>query len=86
MLDIPLDQRKALLQLTATTCHWPVGHPGAVDFFFCGGVSVEDRPYCRGHCHVAYQSTRKRQPDNDRRRFNRFGGRRPGHTMAVLSP
>jgi len=44
-------------------CRWPIGHPGAVGFHFCGGATAELRlPYCPDHCRVAYPAweTRKR--------------------------
>ena len=53
-MAIPADQRRTLLQLNNKNCHWPVGDPLSADFFFCGGEAVEDRPYCAGHCKVAY--------------------------------
>jgi GcrA cell cycle regulator len=62
MLEIPMEQRKTLLQLSEKTCHWPVGDPSAPDFFFCGGESANDQPYCTFHCRVAFQ------PASDRRR------------------
>jgi GcrA cell cycle regulator len=62
LLEIPVEQRKTLLQLSERTCHWPVGDPSGPDFFFCGGDSAEDQPYCSFHCRVAYQ------PASDRRR------------------
>ncbi len=62
MLEIPVEQRKTLLQLSEKTCHWPVGDPSAPDFFFCGGESANDQPYCTFHCRVAFQ------PASDRRR------------------
>ena len=37
LIEIPIEQRKTLLQLTEKTCHWPIGDPGSADFFFCGG-------------------------------------------------
>ncbi len=49
LIEIPLEQRKTLLQLTEKTCHWPVGDPGSPDFFFCGGESANDQPYCSFH-------------------------------------
>ena len=61
-VEIPVEQRKTLLQLSERTCHWPVGDPSGPDFFFCGGDSAEDQPYCSFHCRVAYQ------PASDRRR------------------
>jgi GcrA cell cycle regulator len=62
MLEIPMEQRKTLLQLSEKTCHWPVGDPSTPDFFFCGGESANDQPYCTFHCRVAFQ------PASDRRR------------------
>ena len=41
LIEIPLEQRKTLLQLTEKTCRWPVGDPGSTEFFFCGGENAE---------------------------------------------
>ena len=65
LIEIPLEQRKTLLQLTEKTCHWPVGDPGSTEFYFCGGESANDQPYCSFHARVAYQ------PASDRRRDKR---------------
>ena len=65
MLEIPMEQRKTLLQLSEKSCHWPVGDPSTPDFFFCGGENAEDKPYCTFHCRIAFQ------PASDRRRVNR---------------
>jgi GcrA cell cycle regulator len=72
LIEIPVEQRKNLLQLTEATCHWPVGDPGSPDFFFCGGESNEGSPYCNYHSRVAYQpaSERRRERQN-RPPFNR---------------
>ena len=72
LLEIPVEQRKTLLQLNEATCHWPVGDPGSPDFFFCGGQSNEGSPYCNYHSRVAYQpaSERRRERQN-RPPFNR---------------
>jgi GcrA cell cycle regulator len=64
-IEIPVEQRKTLLQLTEKTCRWPVGDPGSGDFFFCGGDTVNELPYCSYHSRVAYQ------PATDRRRDKR---------------
>jgi GcrA cell cycle regulator len=63
---IPMGQRKTLLELTEETCRWPIGDPGAADFFFCGGQSVQSGPYCGYHSRVAYQPANARR---DRRPF-----------------
>ena len=65
LIEIPIEQRKTLLQLNDATCRWPVGDPGSTDFFFCGGNSNEGSPYCSYHSRVAYQ------PASDRRRDKR---------------
>jgi GcrA cell cycle regulator len=62
---IPLTQRRTILELTESTCRWPVGDPGSGDFFFCGGNAVGGLPYCPCHARLAYQ------PAADRRRERR---------------
>lgn len=49
---IPLEQRKTILEVTDETCRWPIGEGAAM--FFCGGQTVEGRPYCEHHCLRAY--------------------------------
>ncbi|TMJ34916.1 MAG: GcrA cell cycle regulator [Alphaproteobacteria bacterium] len=58
---IPLGQRRSLLELTEETCRWPIGDPGAPDFFFCGGASITSLPYCAYHSRVAYQPANLRR-------------------------
>jgi GcrA cell cycle regulator len=58
---IPMGQRRTLLELTAQTCRWPIGDPGNPDFFFCGGRSLPDQPYCAHHSRIAYQPTHLRR-------------------------
>lgn len=53
--NIPAAQRCTLLQLSSGVCKWPFGEPQTPDFFFCGGVAVDGKPYCAGHCRVAYR-------------------------------
>src|SRR3954469_12800680 len=65
LIEIPLEQRKTLLQLNEKTCRWPVGDPGSADFFFCGGEAANELPYCSYPSRVAYQ------PLTDRRRDKR---------------
>jgi GcrA cell cycle regulator len=65
LLEIPQEQRKTLLQLNEHTCRWPVGDPGSAEFYFCGGDTTNEMPYCGYHCRVAYQ------PANERRRERR---------------
>ena len=65
LIEIPVEQRKTLLQLTEKTCRWPIGDPGSAEFFFCGGETANELPYCAYHSRVAYQ------PADDRRRDKR---------------
>jgi GcrA cell cycle regulator len=62
---VPIGQRCTLLELSDSKCRWPIGDPGAADFFFCGGKPVGDLPYCAYHARMAYQ------PASDRRRDRR---------------
>lgn len=62
---IPMPQRRTILELTESTCRWPVGDPGSGDFFFCGGNTLGNLPYCAHHARLAYQ------PAVDRRRERR---------------
>lgn len=62
---IPIGQRRNILELTESTCRWPVGDPGSGDFFFCGGNALGPLPYCAYHARIAYQ------PAGDRRRERR---------------
>jgi len=63
LIETPVEQRKTLLQLNEKTCHWPVGDPGSGDFFFCGGETANDLPYCPYHSRVAYQPAAERRRD-----------------------
>ena len=63
---IPIGQRCTLLELSDSKCRWPIGDPGASDFFFCGGQPAGELPYCAYHSRIAYQ------PVADRRRDRRL--------------
>ena len=67
LIDIPVEQRKSLLELTDKTCRWPVGDPGGGEFYFCGGETVNELPYCIHHSRIAYQPANERR--RDRRQF-----------------
>lgn len=54
-------KRLGLLELTERTCKWPIGHPGEVDFHFCGKDSINGHPYCAAHCEEAYQAQQPRK-------------------------
>lgn len=59
--DIPLSQRKQLLDLEDHHCRFPYGDVGTSEFFFCGGDAVSGMPYCHAHCRVAYNPRNSRQ-------------------------
>lgn len=43
-----------LVDLTATSCRWPIGDPKDAAFRFCG-KDADRQPYCTQHAKVAYQ-------------------------------
>ena len=53
--DIPLAQRRSLLELTRGACRWPVGDPSHPDFFFCGAEALRGELYCAAHRARAYR-------------------------------
>lgn len=53
-LFIPLEERIGLLELSETTCKWPIGDPLNTDFYFCGQHSEDGKPYCEFHSRRAY--------------------------------
>ncbi|WP_127090963.1 GcrA family cell cycle regulator [Aquabacter cavernae] len=67
---VPLAQRCTIMNLTESTCRWPVGEPGTASFYFCGSRSVTGMPYCTQHARMAYQ------PVQDRRRDRRLANLR----------
>ncbi len=51
--SVPID----LMGLNAATCRWPIGDPCEPGFFFCGAPPRDGKPYCGGHCAIAYYNT-----------------------------
>lgn len=54
----------SVLDLTATTCRWPIGDPRKPGFHFCGRKTVPGKPYCAEHCGVAYVQSSSRSGGN----------------------
>jgi GcrA cell cycle regulator len=54
-MEVPAFKKVTILELTESTCKWPVGNPGKPDFFFCGRKSDVGIPYCAFHARIAYQ-------------------------------
>ncbi|MDI4667129.1 GcrA family cell cycle regulator, partial [Xanthobacter autotrophicus] len=63
---VPMAQRCTIMNLTESTCRWPIGEPGKENFHFCGARSNPGTPYCTTHARMAYQ------PVQDRRRDRRL--------------
>ena len=47
-------------------CRWPVGDPTSEDFVYCGVQTAKGRPYCAGHCRMAYKPPSARVWDGER--------------------
>jgi GcrA cell cycle regulator len=62
-LDIPIAERKSILELKEGDCRWPIGDPQAADFHFCGRGKHVGLPYCEFHARKAFQP-----PQQQRRR------------------
>ena len=59
-LKPPIDEGATIFSLTASTCRWPIGDPGELDFHFCGAQSKIGQPYCEYHAAKAYQPPKVR--------------------------
>ena len=51
-----------LVELTESSCHYPIGDPREDDFGFCGAVKRQGSPYCEHHHKLAYKTERERAP------------------------
>lgn len=61
--EIPLGQRRTLIELTNVTCRFPIGETTDPDFFYCGHPSADltkGRAYCAVHHNRAFQPLRAR--------------------------
>ena len=65
-IDVPLGERKRLVELEKDDCRWPIGDPREQNFHFCNGKRVLGSSYCDHHMRVAYQPPRPAE----RRRSN----------------
>lgn len=78
-IQIPVEQRKSLLELNTETCRWPVGDPATEDFYFCGGQAFAGKPYCATHCRLAYQPPTARSKRNYAGAIDRFEAAQAKH-------
>lgn len=59
-LDIPLKERRQLMDLSDKDCRWPIGDPQMADFHFCNRNKVPGLPYCEFHARRAFQPPQRR--------------------------
>jgi GcrA cell cycle regulator len=59
--EIPTDQAVLFLDVTAGQCRWPIEGEG-VAMVCCGNATQRERPYCAGHCRMAYTQPKPRSP------------------------
>lgn len=44
----------SISDLNEFTCRYPIGDPLSPYFGYCGAPTEENKPYCPGHCRLAY--------------------------------
>jgi GcrA cell cycle regulator len=63
-------RRVAFADIRGAVCRWPIGDPRTGDFAYCGLSPADGRPYCAGHCRIAYRPPDARAPRrSDQRRW-----------------
>lgn len=65
-IDVPVADRKSLVDLEKDDCRWPIGDPRHADFHFCNHKKMMGAVYCEHHARVAYQPA----TPSERRRSN----------------
>ncbi|MBF0562515.1 MAG: global cell cycle regulator GcrA-like protein [Alphaproteobacteria bacterium] len=55
---------RSVVELSATTCRWPIGDPKEPDFHFCGKRILTGKPYCAEHAAIAYVTSGKNRKDD----------------------
>ena len=58
---VPMGPKVSIVELTESTCRWPIGDPGTAAFCYCGAQVKAERPYCPYHARVAYQPLAERR-------------------------
>jgi GcrA cell cycle regulator len=64
-IEIPLNERKSLLDLTESSCRWPIGDPQTAEFHFCNRNKVTGLPYCEAHARRAFQPPQPRRRERE---------------------
>jgi len=54
-MALPGATRIGILDLTATTCRWPIGDPCKSSFGYCGQSCDPDRAYCEHHRKISWR-------------------------------
>lgn len=64
-IEIPTAERKSLLDLTESSCRWPIGDPQTSEFHFCNRSKVTGLPYCEAHARRAFQPPQARRRERE---------------------
>jgi GcrA cell cycle regulator len=59
-------KKLSLMELTERTCKWPIGDPATEEFWFCGHISEQGKPYCETHIEIAFQPVTARRERRSR--------------------
>lgn len=62
-LEIPVAERKSLLDLVESSCRWPIGDLQTQEFHFCNRGKIAGLPYCEFHARRAFQPVQPRRRD-----------------------
>ena len=54
------------MELTERTCKWPIGDPATEEFWFCGHIAEQGKPYCETHIEIAFQPVTSRRERRSR--------------------
>src|SRR5271165_1499359 len=66
-------RRVSFQEIGRAACRWPFGDPASGDFAYCGLDQADGRPYCAGHCRMAYRPPNARtRPSAEERWPNRL--------------
>ena len=57
---------------TFTNCQWPYGDPQEKDFHFCNEKTIENKPYCREHCNIAYIDEKDLRKNKENNKHNKI--------------
>ncbi len=51
--NIPVQQRRTIITVDASSCRWPIGDPQQEGFYLCGATASHDQSYCARHMTMA---------------------------------